>query len=65
MRDKQSKKSSGKGENSPQFIDTLDDVDEESPEKEELSIYGLAAQLKNIITQYRMDRAERKRGRKK
>lgn len=60
MTDKKSIQPSDKDENSPQTIYTLDDVDEESPEKEELSIYGLAAQLKNIITQCRMDRAKRK-----
>ncbi len=31
----------------------------------ELSIYGLADQLKNIITQYKMERAERKHESKK
>ncbi|NVK20151.1 MAG: hypothetical protein HWE30_15745 [Methylocystaceae bacterium] len=49
----------------PKKFDTLDDVEEESSDKNELSIYGLAAQLKNIITQYRMDRAKRKHESKK
>lgn len=64
MPDKQSINPSENDENLPQIIDTLDDVDEENSEKEELSIYGLAAQLKNIITQCRMDRAKRKHERK-
>ncbi|SCA56615.1 hypothetical protein MTBPR1_260010 [Candidatus Terasakiella magnetica] len=54
-----------KGDENSQILDSLDDVGEENSDGNELSIYGLAAQLKNIITQYRMDRAERKHESKK
>ncbi|MDV7338902.1 hypothetical protein RYZ26_04825 [Terasakiella sp. A23] len=62
---KKTAKHSAKDDGKPQTFDTLDNVEEESSDKNELSIYGLAAQLKNIITQYRMDRAERKHESKK
>lgn len=45
----------------PQINDRLDDGDKEKTGKKELSIYGLAAQLKNIITKSRMERAKRKK----
>jgi len=61
---KKTKKHSAK-DDAIQTFDTLDDAEEESSDENELSIYGLAAQLKNIITQYRMDRAKRKHESKK